>query len=244
MKKLLLLLILCAQILPAYAANPYKAQTDNAEESFQKGDYAKTIEIYETLVQVEKVSNPYIYYNLANAYYRSGKIGHAVLNIEKAARLAPRDKDIKNNRTLINSAADAGYSAGLADRVCGFYTLNEITAVFSVALCLLAVFLSLFIISRKESAKRITVILFFLLIPLLAGLLLKAYTDIYSTKAVIARQTQARSGPGENNPEVLAVPSGKIVEIADETSDWYRVKIQSGRDKVDGWIEKNKTEII
>jgi tetratricopeptide (TPR) repeat protein len=70
----------------------------SSEKSFKKCSFSKAIEIYENLIQIEKLKNLYIYYSLASTYYRNGNLGRAVLNMEKAYRLAPRDREIKNNR--------------------------------------------------------------------------------------------------------------------------------------------------
>ncbi len=244
MKRILIIFILCFFALPAIAGNPYKIQTDNAEESFRKGDYTKAIEIYETLISVEKVNNPSIFYNLANAYYRTGSIGKAVLNIEKAARLAPRDKDIRNNRTHINSVAEGNNSFSTSEYMTAFYTLNEISVLVFAAAALFLIFLSLLIIKYNKYFKRAALFFFFLLIVLLPGLFLKAYNDIYIKKAVIVEQTQTRSGPGENNPEVSTISSGKIVEIISENAGWYRIRMQIGQNEIEGWIEINKAGII
>lgn len=56
--------------------------------SYAKGDYKGAIENYERINRVGFV-NETVYYNLANAYFKSNQIGRAILFYEKARRLAP-----------------------------------------------------------------------------------------------------------------------------------------------------------
>lgn len=44
-----------------------------------------------------------LYYNMGNAYFKSGKIGSAILYYNKAQRLAPLNSDIDYNLTVANT---------------------------------------------------------------------------------------------------------------------------------------------
>ena len=69
---------------------------------YEAGKYEAAIESYSTLVQ-RGVVDAHLYYNLGNAYYKAGMMGPAMLSYERAARLAPRDEDITENRGLLRS---------------------------------------------------------------------------------------------------------------------------------------------
>jgi len=65
------------------------AQTDvvkHANDLYSKGDYKAAAEEYEHIIAAKNVA-PELYYNLGNAYYKSGEIGHAILNYERSLRL-------------------------------------------------------------------------------------------------------------------------------------------------------------
>ena len=72
-----------------------------ANEYFVQKQYDKAIESYRQLVS-SGYEGTSLFYNLGNAYYRSGKIGYAILYYEKALRLSPGDEDIKHNLSLAN----------------------------------------------------------------------------------------------------------------------------------------------
>ena len=239
MKKILSLLIICFCFGICCAKSMYQTQIDNAEENFKKGNFSKTIEIYESLIQIEKVNNPYIHYNLSNAYYRNCNLGKAILNIEKALKLAPRDNDIKNNAQYLHSIAGNDRQKILADIVLQHFSLNEITIVFSVVLILFITSLSLLLIKRSLIFKKFTASSIIFLIACIPLLCLKVYDEFSVRKAVLVSASSIRSGPGNNNPGIFTLPEGKIASIVAKSGDWINIKVESENKKLTGWIESN-----
>ena len=71
-------------------------QMQTANDAFQAKNYAKAIETYEALLAADAHSYV-LYYNLGNSYYRSGEIGRAILNYERAQLYQPNDPDVQHN---------------------------------------------------------------------------------------------------------------------------------------------------
>ncbi len=69
-------------------------------EAYSRGDYAQAIAQYEQITETAGYA-PSVLYNLANSYALSGQTGRAVLNYERALRLAPSDSDISGNLELV-----------------------------------------------------------------------------------------------------------------------------------------------
>jgi tetratricopeptide (TPR) repeat protein len=69
---------------------------------YEAGDFEEAAAVYEETVARGAVS-PELYYNLGNAYYKSGNLGRAVLNYERALQLAPRDEDARANLGLVRT---------------------------------------------------------------------------------------------------------------------------------------------
>ena len=65
----------------------------NANELYDAGKFAEAAAAYEKI----EPKTAYVYYNLGNAWFRQDKLGLAVLNYERARKLAPRDPDILAN---------------------------------------------------------------------------------------------------------------------------------------------------
>jgi len=69
---------------------------------YEAGEFEEAVDVYEETVARGAVA-PELFYNLGNAYYKSGNLGRTVLNYERALRLAPRDEDALANLQLVQS---------------------------------------------------------------------------------------------------------------------------------------------
>jgi tetratricopeptide (TPR) repeat protein len=69
---------------------------------YEAGEFEDAAQMYEQAIERGAVS-PLLYYNLGNAYYKSGDLGRSVLNYERSLRLAPRDEDARANLALVQS---------------------------------------------------------------------------------------------------------------------------------------------
>src|SRR5579863_4317233 len=65
----------------------------SANQLYDAGKYGESAALYEKI----EPKTAYVYYNLGNAHFREGKLGLAILDYERARRLAPRDPDIVAN---------------------------------------------------------------------------------------------------------------------------------------------------
>ncbi|HOE65802.1 MAG TPA: tetratricopeptide repeat protein [Candidatus Hydrogenedentes bacterium] len=78
------------------AGHPFNDVFDRATSAYNRGDFAGAIQGYEQLV-AERVNDPAVFYNLGNAYYRTGRLGVAIANYERALRLDPHFEDAQQN---------------------------------------------------------------------------------------------------------------------------------------------------
>ena len=96
MKNIVLSIILSLSVFSSFAAADSRIIHGNAAYSNNKFDEA--IALYEDLLKTQESAA--LYYNLGNAYYKSGKLAPAILNYERAILLDPNDDDIKSNLEL------------------------------------------------------------------------------------------------------------------------------------------------
>jgi hypothetical protein len=239
MRKIALFVLFFVCFVFCFASNIYHTQIDNAERNFKEGNFSKTIEIYESLIKIEKIQDPYVYYNLSNAYYRNGDLGKAILNIEKAFKLAPRDKEIKNNMKFLYNLVEHGKEKNIKDIFLKYFTLNEITIITSILLVLFFSILPLFIIKRNPIFKNFMLFLSLFLFFFVVVLTLKGCQEFTLKEAVILSSGRVRSGPGENNPEIFTVSEGKLVNIIARNGSWVNIKFKSKGENFSGWIHSN-----
>lgn len=87
---------LLACIVLLAGADAYHDTFNQACTAFSKGDYPAAIQGFEQLVAGDVVEPP-VFYNLGNAYYRSGRLGPAIANYERALHLDPDFDNAKEN---------------------------------------------------------------------------------------------------------------------------------------------------
>ena len=97
-------------LLFALLLSPCLAATDNNDdirnlfrqgnEAYIRGDVSAAAEFYEQLTTTSGYGSG-VLFNLGSSYARSGQTGKAILNYERALRLAPSNSDIQNNLELI-----------------------------------------------------------------------------------------------------------------------------------------------
>lgn len=64
--------------------------------AYDSAQYIDAIRMYNQILQSGQESAA-LYYNLGNAYFEAGDLGHAILNFLRAQRLDPTDQDIAEN---------------------------------------------------------------------------------------------------------------------------------------------------
>ena len=99
MKKLHILFIGILMAGTAFAADDLQSVESEAARMYQEGDYAKAIELYNQILDSDRESAA-VYYNLGNAYYKTGETAKAILNYERALLIQPGDKDAKYNLAM------------------------------------------------------------------------------------------------------------------------------------------------
>ena len=73
----------------------------NGMDAYRKGQYNLAIQEFESIL-LDNWDSPELYYNLGNAFYRSGIIAGAVWAFESCLKLSPTHEDAKYNLRLAN----------------------------------------------------------------------------------------------------------------------------------------------
>ncbi len=243
-------------VLLAFTFSLFADATDDAfkkaNEHYMKEEYSTAIDQYEDLLQ-QGYKTSELYYNLGNAYFKSNLIPSAILNFERAKRLAPGDEDINFNLKIANLQT--------VDKIKTipkpFFTewWHSVRGVLSSGmwggLAILAFWLGgasfiVFLYSSVPSIKKITftassVLVFITVLSLIFAI--QTYNEETNLKEAIvfAESSYVKTSPDDASTDLVILHEGTKLEVLDELGDWKKIRLADGNV---GWIMDNDIEMI
>ena len=216
-----------------------------AREAYDQGRFQDAAEGYARLVD-QGLESAALYYNLANAEYKAGRLGRAVAFYRRALIRAPHDGDIRHNLNFARQRVQRPEVenrpvAKLAGRIFTFFTWR------SLAMAALGCYLTAFILAaflllgrgRPAWLAWVTGLVFTLFIVSAgwaSARLLHARLNPWGV--VTAQQAEARSGPGEIFSARFTVPEGREVKIFNREGKWVEIGLPEEGYK--GWVKQDR----
>ena len=213
---------------------------------------------YQRLIDGRGLHSAGLYYNLANALFLGGDIGHAVLNYLRAQRLDASNRDIANNleqaRAKVGVKADAAKSVASANSV--ILDLPQripIRVRLGVGLAALGLawvlaFSRLLIPAgvRGVRAPRWAIAAFFLCAGACAGSLWTEARarDAAPPSVVVAEKVVGRKGPDELGYEpsfTEPLRAGVEVVVLESRAGWRLIRLADGRTT---WVPESAVERV
>jgi len=237
---------------PAAAAQAPVEKFQQANMAYQTGRLSEARDLYESILADGYVS-PELYYNLGNAYYRSGQLARAILFFERARRLTPHDEDLQHNLLLANmmitdriEPAPRLFFWEYWDGVKGAFSITQITWLTYLAYVSVLACLTLMVLGRRYALRRaglvsaavVGVVWLFLIVVFVAKVRELNATD---EAIVMAQIATVKNSPDEKSTDAFVLHSGVKVWITDKVSEWAKIRLADG--KV-GWIERSTIEVI
>ncbi len=228
------------------SAAPAASSLAEANTQYQTGDFKQAAELYEGVIKAGSASGA-VYYNLANAYFRLGRKGKALVNYERALGLLPRDRNIRWNldilRSVLQDRVEIENEALIFDfihRINGYLSVDETAALFSLVLFMffLAIFLATYLPKAGLAAQV------FLVPCLIAAAVLFGfkYAEVKDPRAVVLdKEVYTYYGPSERETKAFLLHEGAEARVLDESKDWIYLGLKN---KNAGWIRKKSCEII
>ena len=100
--KIILFLLFLVSL--ANASESIDATFKKANDLYNKGDYEQALQSFESIVNQGNESAD-LYFNIANCYYKLGKVAPSIYNYEKALLLNPDDEAIQTNLSFAQKMA-------------------------------------------------------------------------------------------------------------------------------------------
>jgi len=219
---------------------------------YRNGEYDRAIETYEEILN-DGYQGTALFYNLANSYYRIGKLGYAILNYERALKFSPSDEDVKHNLSFaILSTVDRiqplpkFFIFDIWESILGFFSVNgwSFLAYFTYIL-LLSLIAYYFFVQTIFQQKVIlfsglgVLILFALTVSLLVVKINRE--TIEKNGVIVVQSVTVKTSPDIKSTDTFVIHEGLKVRLEDKLDDWVKIRLADG--KV-GWLLIENTEEI
>lgn len=241
-----------------------------ADSLYVHGEYAKAAEAYSAIAQVDGDS-PQLLFNMANSYAQTGNLGKAILYYSRASRLAPTNKEIRNNLNYFASKVEDSNRAELRgkrisvapDHATFFQTVNKFicedfpvnmwayigVVAFIVLICLIAVYLFCSDVRLRKIGFFGGIASFFVsLICIVFAFMSASYYDSNDKAVLMTYKTELLIEPSSDaKPASNLLCQGTRFDIIAEETDvegiptWYKVRLNSD---IEGWLRASDIEII
>lgn len=212
---------------------------------YEKGHYAKAIEVYENLLSKNGPSAT-IYYNLGNCYYKMDKLGPSVLNYERALFFDGYNADAKYNLDLVNLRIRDKMEP-ISESLIAIWS-RDFIKIFSVntwsLFCLLFLWIGLagfgiFRYTKSMQYQRFSFYGFFIamvlfVITLIAAISRNNYDRYYQFAVIMAPSAIVKSEPNESSTNMFLIHEGLKVQLLESETDWSEIKMPDGNV---GWLK-------
>lgn len=247
MKKLLFMAALLLSFVSASAQT--KAEADSA---YVQERYEQAISLYNKLLETGASAS--VYYNLGNAYYRTGDMAHAILAYERAYLMEPGDADIRFNLQLARTKTidkivpeSEMFFITWFRQMIDWYSTDQWGRAVVVCFALFVVSLLLYFFAGRMLWRKVgfgvgvCTLILAVLFHIFAyqqqqKLLVRTHAIVMSSSLTV------KSTPSTSGTDLFVLHEGTKVEITDDTmKDWKEIRLADG--KV-GWVPVKTIERI
>ena len=236
----------------AQAPSPADLMAD-ANAQYEREEYAGAARQYEALID-SGYEDAALYYNLGNAYFKSGELGRAVLNYLRAEELSPRDPDIRANLEFarartVDDVESGGESlaASVSTGARRWVTVGEMGAISLLLWIASAIAIGALVvwraIPRRQAVRNGAFVASAATLLSLLLLLSMLYANPNDDSGVVVASTvDVVSGPGKQYEIEFTLHSGAQVRLIDTRQGWVRIALPGG--DLQGWAPSNDVEAL
>lgn len=231
------------------------AQADllqKANELYTKDQFKQSIDVYNQILMTN-LESPEVYFNLGNAYYKTGQYTLSILNYERAKLLSPDDEDIAFNLQVANQKVVDSiqelpgiFIVRWWDSLVNSQTTDTWAVMSIISFFVFLVLLGFYFFAKTSEVKRLT---FwsgsFLLLFTISGWTFAAKQKsrlVNHTFAIVMQPTVTiKSSPSEKGTNLFVIHEGLKVRITDKLGDWLEIRLADGNK---GWLLTESIERI
>jgi tetratricopeptide (TPR) repeat protein len=222
-------------------------------EAYTAGNYAQALQDWED-VRATGLMSKELYYNLGNAYFKTGEIAPAILWYERALRLDPSDTDVRYNLDFARAQTQDKidevpeiFFEQWGHALCYLLPSNTWAVLGLVFFGLTVLLVLLFLLGRTSTQRRVG--FFAAIVTFLLAFLGWDFAQWQRTEAqrqdmaiVMRPVSSVKSSPtAEGAKDLFILHEGTRVKILDNVSGFSNIELADGRQ---GWIPIGEIEVI
>ncbi len=233
-------------------ATDAEALWEIANSAYNEGNFEKAAATYEQILS-QNLHSAALYYNLANAYFKQDELGKALLNYNRASRIAPGDEDIRHNQEYAEKMTKDSI-----EKIPEFFLITWLRSVRGAMSCTAWTLLSivmlatalamalLYLLAQRMSLRKVgfyTMAVAVVLFVATSAFAISERNQLVGRSEAIVMSTAAsvKSSPDRSATELFVLHEGTKVSIGETTDGWAEVRIADGRK---GWIGEKRIERI
>lgn len=219
---------------------------------YQKGNYKEALNIYKQIFD-KGLESSVLYYNLGNAYFKTGDVPSAIIFYEKAKRLDPADDDIDFNLKVSNQkiidktdVLPQLFYQRWWNNLTGLFSLDgwaiATIVFFAFTLFLFAVYFATRSIILRKVSFYVGIVIFLLSILSIVFALQQHQKLMEKNEAIIfTPSVTIKSSPDEKGQDLFILHEGTKVGIIDNIGEWTEIRLSNGSV---GWMRTSGLEVI
>src|SRR6266436_2105170 len=239
----LITFLFCALVARSVFAQG-EIEFEKTNQEFAQGHFKEAISSYEALIRDGQWSTN-VFYDLGNAYFRTGDFGRAILNYERALALDRHHPEATANLQIARDEARAlELQPTRLERYLQVANINQYSTAAAVAFWLGIFGIVALIFARRRSAALISLSVLCLLVCAVAVWAIRTLDNSSKGRAlaiVTDNDVQARLATADTANSVLALPAGSEIKILSTRGDWMYAALPND---LRGWIQTKNAEQV
>ena len=223
-----------------------------ADSAYQQENYAEAITLYEQIA-ANGNEGAILFYNLGNAYYKSGENAKALLWYERALKLDPADEDIQHNIAFVNrkiidkiDAVPETLFAQWWRKVTDLLTEWQWAVLSIIGSFLFFLSIGAYLFARSGGLRTTGFVTLWLSIIVIVFSVIfankqKEKATQHTEAIVMDLVVDAKNAPNASGKNLFVIHEGLKVQITNEMNGWVEIRLPNGEK---GWIAQNSIEKI
>lgn len=240
------LLLMPVGLMAQKNSTSQKNLIEEANQLYKEGQYSDAAKLYEE--ELEKGEAAELYYNLGNSYYKSGEIGLAILNYERALRLTPNFDDARYNLKIAQSKVvdnvnmtSTFFVKRIANSLIESFSSNQWGVVSFICFIVMLTLFFVFAFSKTRNGRKYSFFtmlffgIFFILTFVFSGIRKEQFVN-HKEAIVLNGAVTAKSSPDKSGTDIFQLHEGTKVTVKSTLGDWTEISLDNG---AVGWVEES-----